>query len=114
MLALVMAPLWGFPDYFGRGVHRTLTLICYSWFLAEHRSAILVGRWLIGSICLLGLFLMVDAPTNLFMFVEGYAKTAMWGILFAFPTVVLAYLLGLIAITGADAVIPRILKTGSA
>src|SRR3989442_14071815 len=24
-LALVMAPLWGFPDHFGRGVHRTLT-----------------------------------------------------------------------------------------
>jgi len=37
MLALVMAPLWGFPDYFGRGVHRTLTKRCFA--LKNHAVA---------------------------------------------------------------------------
>jgi hypothetical protein len=74
----------------------------------------LSGTLSIGSICLLGLFLIVDAPTNLFVSVEEYAKTATWGVLLAFPTLVIAYLLGLIAIAGADVVVPRILKTGSA
>src|SRR5437879_11975922 len=33
-LALVMAPLWGFPDHFVRGVPRTLTINRHSWFYA--------------------------------------------------------------------------------
>ncbi len=64
-----------------------------------------------GSICLLGFFLVVDGPTNLFLFVESYAQTATWAVLLAFPTLVLSYVLGLVAVNAADAVIPKLLGT---
>jgi len=57
----------------------------------------------VGAICILGVFLFLDgrAP-ELFPTVETYAKTATWGIVAAVPVLVMAYVLGLFLISGAE------------
>jgi hypothetical protein len=50
----------------------------------------------VGALCMLGVFLVLDgrAP-SLFPTVEGYAKSATWGVVAAVPILVMAYVLGL-------------------
>jgi len=60
------------------------------------------GPLAVGSIAFLGTFLIVDGLNGLFILIEQYATTATWAILFAGPTLVLAYAFGVIAIQVAD------------
>ncbi len=55
------------------------------------------GALAVGSIGLAGAFLIVDGINGLFLLIEQYAPTATWAVLFATPTIVLAYAFGVVA-----------------
>lgn len=57
----------------------------------------LTGQLAIGSLCLLGIFLIVDGRTNAFLIVEEYSNSSTWGIVAAIPVVVVTYILGVFA-----------------
>ena len=61
------------------------------------------GALAVGSIGFAGAFLIVDGINGLFLLIEEYAQTNTWAVLFAAPTLVLAYAFGVIAmqVTGA-------------
>jgi len=58
----------------------------------------------VGALCFLGVFLFLDgrAP-SLFPAVEAYAKTSTWSVIAAVPVLAMAYLTGLVLISGASA-----------
>jgi hypothetical protein len=53
------------------------------------------GSMAIGSIGVLGLFLIVNGQTEIYKIFEGYGKSISWGIFAAVPFLVLSYLVGL-------------------
>ena len=53
------------------------------------------GLLAVGSIGVLGVFLIVDGRTNIYVIFEEYGKSTSWGIFAAVPLLVLSYLLGL-------------------
>lgn len=64
----------------------------------------LAGPLAVGSIAFAGAFLIVDGLKGLFVLIEQYAQTPTWAIVLAGPTIVLAYLFGVIAIEMGSAV----------
>lgn len=71
--------------------------------MAKDSIASVAGPAGVGAICMLGVFLFFDglAPA-LFPTVEIYAKTATWGIVAAVPVLVMAYVVGVFLISGAE------------
>jgi hypothetical protein len=57
----------------------------------------LAGALAVGSIGFAGAFLIVDGINGLFLLIEEYAQTTTWAVLFAAPTLVLAYAFGVVA-----------------
>jgi hypothetical protein len=72
--------------------------------MSSFRSSLesLTGQLSVGSLCLLGLFLLFDGLTPVYEVVEGYGSSTAWSILAAFPTLVIAYVLGLLAVSAAE------------
>src|SRR5512143_3747736 len=62
----------------------------------------------LGSLTLLGGFLIVDGFVDLFRLVEDYTKTSTWTLIPAGPFVVLTYLLGLFVELFSAAIFPRL------
>jgi hypothetical protein len=63
----------------------------------------------LGSLTLLGGFLIVDGFVNMFRLVEDYTKTSTWTLIAAVPFVVLTYLLGLFVELFSSAIFPRLM-----
>lgn len=63
----------------------------------------------VGSLLLLGVFFVIDGPTNFWTTVEKYANTASFAILFTVPLLVIAYVLGLLASLTVQVAIERML-----
>lgn len=51
----------------------------------------------VGTLLLLGIFFLIDGPTNFWTTVEHYAKTNSFAILFTVPLLVISYVLGLLS-----------------
>lgn len=51
----------------------------------------------VGSLQILGLFLILDGLFNFLAFVENYAKTVAWALFVSVPLIVVSYVLGLIS-----------------
>lgn len=66
------------------------------------------GTLAVGSLCFLGIFMVVDGFTGLYVLIEDYSADAAWAVLFAFPALVLSYVLGLLATLGAHRVSCRL------
>lgn len=62
----------------------------------------LTGQLAVGSLCLLGIFLILDGRTGVYQITEEYGKSATWGIVAAIPTLVLTYILGIFAVQAAQ------------
>jgi hypothetical protein len=74
------------------------------------RSSIenLTGMLSIGSLCILGTFMVLDGRTNIFQVLETYGKTATWAIVAAIPALVISYVVGVFAVTAAMLILRRI------
>lgn len=62
----------------------------------------LVGFLSIGSLCFLGGFFLLDSVFGIYSVLDAYGGSPVWGILAALPTLVVAYVLGLIAVMAAE------------
>jgi hypothetical protein len=68
----------------------------------------ITGRLGVGSIALLGLFMLFDGQTSgVYLLVERYGKSTSWGILGVIPTVVVTYILGVFCVGLAEVVFGR-------
>ena len=61
----------------------------------------------VGALLMLGLFFLIDGPTNFWETVEHYAKTSSFAILFSVPLLVIAYVLGLLLSLAGQALLER-------
>jgi hypothetical protein len=64
----------------------------------------------VGSLQLLGAFLVIDGLTGFWVLLEIYAKSASFAILFTVPLLVISYVLGLLSSLGAEAAAWRLWK----
>ena len=62
----------------------------------------LVGFFSIGSLCFLGGFFLLDSLVGIYSVLEAYGGSPVWGILAALPTLVVSYVLGLMAVMAAE------------
>jgi uncharacterized membrane protein len=62
----------------------------------------------VGALLMLGVFFLIDGPTNVWTTVEQYAKTNSFAILFTVPLLVIAYVLGLLASLAIQTVLERL------
>lgn len=68
----------------------------------------ITGRLGVGAICFLAFFLMVDGmQIGVFNLVEIYGKSVTFGIVIAFPTAVVTYILGVFCVGIADLILSR-------
>jgi uncharacterized membrane protein YoaK (UPF0700 family) len=67
----------------------------------------LTGYLGVGALLMLGVFFLIDGPTNVWITIEQYAKTSSFAILFTVPLLVIAYVLGLIASLAVQTVLER-------
>ena len=74
----------------------------------------LTGLLAVGSLGILGIFLIVDGQTNVFLIFEEYGKSTSWGIFAAVPMLVLSYLLGLFLSQIAEILFTKIAQLNSA
>ena len=58
----------------------------------------------LGSLAILGLFLILDGRMDILGLIEQYASTSTWSAVVAIPILVVAYLLGVIVVTISDIV----------
>jgi len=63
----------------------------------------------VGALLMLGVFFLIDGPTNVWTTVEQYAKTNSFAILFTVPLLVIAYVLGLLASLAVQTLLERFL-----
>jgi hypothetical protein len=63
----------------------------------------------VGALLMLGVFFLIDGPTNVWITVEQYAKTNSFAILFTVPLLVIAYVLGLLASLAVQTLLERLL-----
>jgi hypothetical protein len=68
------------------------------------------GLFAVGSLCLLGIFMFLDGRTEIFSVVENYGKSTVWGIVAAVPTLVVAYIFGMLAVAIAELFFTRVGK----
>ncbi len=61
----------------------------------------------VGSLLLLGAFLIADGLTGFYLLVAHYAKEPAFAILFAVPLLVISYVLGLFSCLAAELVVKR-------
>ena len=64
----------------------------------------------VGSLLLLGTFLIVDGLTGFYVVLAQYADASAFAILFAIPLLVISYVLGLVASLTVEALVQRLLK----
>jgi hypothetical protein len=64
----------------------------------------------VGALLMLGIFFLIDGPTNVWTTVEQYAKTNSFAILFTVPLLVISYVLGLLASLAVQSVLERFLS----
>ena len=62
----------------------------------------------VGALLLLGIFFLIDGPTNFWTTVEQYAKTSSFAILFTVPLLVISYVLGLLASLTVQTLVERL------
>lgn len=74
----------------------------------------LTGLLAVGSLGMLGIFLIIDGQTNIFVIFEEYGKSTSWGIFAAVPMLVLSYLLGLFLSQIAEILFTKIAHLNSA
>ena len=68
----------------------------------------LTGMLSVGSLWLLGAFLFLDGRTDIFHVLETYGKSTSWALVAAVPTLVIAYVLGVFAVTAATLILSQI------
>ena len=56
----------------------------------------------LGSMVILGVFLILDGRMDILRLIENYSSTSTWSAVVAIPILVIAYLLGIIVVTVAD------------
>lgn len=66
------------------------------------------GTLSVGSLTFLGIFLVVDGLSGLYLLIERYAKDSAWPVLFALPALVVSYILGLVVTAASEPVFARI------
>ena len=64
----------------------------------------------VGSLQLLGIFLVVDGLTGFYSLIEIYSKSSSFAILFTVPLLVISYVLGLFSSLATEVLIEHILK----
>ena len=73
----------------------------------------LTGMLAVGSLGVLGVFLIIDGQTNIFLIFEQYGKSTSWGIFAAVPILVISYLFGLYLTQVAEILFRRITQLNS-
>ena len=72
------------------------------------------GLLAVGSIGVLGVFLIIDGQTNIYLIFEEYGKSTSWSIFAAVPLLVLSYLLGLFLSQAAEILFTNVKRLNSA
>ncbi len=62
----------------------------------------------VGALLLLGIFFLIDGPTNFWTTVEVYAKASSFAILFTVPLLVISYVIGLLTSLTVQALVDRV------
>ena len=62
----------------------------------------------VGALLLLGIFFVIDGPTNFWITVERYAEKSSFAILFTVPLLVISYVLGLLASLSVQTLVERV------
>lgn len=65
----------------------------------------------VGSLQILGVFLILDGTLGFLAFLETYAKTSTWAILVTVPLLVVSYVFGLISSLGTQALLERFIPS---
>ena len=64
----------------------------------------------VGSLCLFGIFLMLDRHTAVYSIVSEYSGSAVWAVVATIPVVVITYAFGFMAISLSEVVFDKLLR----